>query len=51
MSGAKTRCSKCIYANKTAVEAPCDKCGEVQFSKNKYDNHFILRTVQNDNEN
>lgn len=45
MSGAKTRCSKCVHADKKATEEPCNKCGEVQFSKNKHDNHFILRTT------
>ena len=45
MSGEKTRCKQCIHSDKTAVESPCSKCGEVQFSRYKNENHFILRTV------
>ena len=41
MIGAKTRCKQCVYTGKTAVEMPCAKCGEVQFTKNKHDNHFL----------
>lgn len=41
MSGKKTRCNQCVNADKKATEKPCDKCGEVQFGRDKHDNHFI----------
>ena len=41
MTAAKTRCFKCVNANKKATETPCSRCGEVQFSNHKQDNHFL----------
>ena len=41
MSGGKTRCKQCVNADKKATERPCNKCGEVQFSKYKQDNQFL----------
>ena len=41
MSGGKTRCKQCVNTSKKATEKPCDKCGEVQFCRNKNDNQFL----------
>ena len=36
-----TRCKQCINSDKTAVQEPCNKCAEVQFTRNSYENHFL----------
>lgn len=40
MTKLKTRCSKCLYSKKKAVEDPCDKCSEIQNPVYKCQNFF-----------
>ena len=37
----KTRCKKCVNTNKNANQEPCNKCSEIQFLKQNFDNYFL----------
>jgi hypothetical protein len=41
LAGAKTRCSKCLYAKAEASMHPCNKCNEILSKKIAKENHFI----------
>ena len=37
----KSRCKKCFSANKKIIQEPCNKCSEIQFLRQKFDNYFL----------
>lgn len=42
MTAAKTRCKRCVHADKKAIIAPCNKCSEILSSQIiDYENQFL----------
>lgn len=44
MVAAKTRCKKCVHANKLANQEPCNKCAEIHPAYKKFENEFLDST-------
>jgi len=42
MVAAKTRCKKCVHADKVANQAPCSMCQEIYPYLREFENAFLM---------